>query len=95
MTCPFRLLYGSEYPPSEINITPYGDRSQINYFSPGRQGCMSSGGGWEAAFAPLWFSHHTKNNMALNVLPVAEPWLWGVGDYGMGSQGWVEGSAAT
>ena len=24
-----------------------------------------------------------------------EPWLWGVGAYGLGGQGWVGGSAAT
>ena len=65
LACPFPLLDGSAYPPSEIMIAPpHIDRSQINSLSPERQKINRGEAG--VVFAPLCFSHHTRNNMAQN-----------------------------
>ena len=34
---------------------------------------MSTRAGWVIVFVPLKVSHHTKNNIACNVLPIPDP----------------------
>ena len=46
------------------NVTQYSDQSPMNSLSPDRQEIDLGEAG--VVFAPLWFSHHTKSNMAPN-----------------------------